>query len=50
MSLARAGKSLPWIRADDALRERGLIQPYSDPFDNRFAELNGKGQAVAHVL
>lgn len=50
LALARAGQSLPWVRTDDALQERRLLQRYTDPLDKAFAEINGRGQAVARAL
>jgi hypothetical protein len=50
MTLARSEKALPWTRSDDALQARDLVQRYTDNFDKAFAELKGKGQAVARAL
>ena len=50
LTLARSDKSLPWTRTDDALAARDLVQRYTDNFDKAFAELKGKGLAVARAL
>lgn len=50
IALARAGKSLPWTRSDDVLKRHDLIQRYTGPFGEAFAELKGRGEAVARAL
>lgn len=50
LALARAGKALAWVRTDEALKDRHLVQRYTDPFDRAFADLTGKGMAVAQRL
>lgn len=50
VELARAGKSLLWTPDDTALREAGLVQRYTAPFDGAFADLTGKGSALAHRI
>lgn len=50
LALSRSDKSLPWVRTDEALKERLLVQRYTDPFDKAFAQITSRGTAVARFL
>lgn len=50
VALARAGKSLPWGRSDDALAAKKLVRKYRDPFDAPFSDLTSEGMKIAHQI
>ncbi|ALJ14143.1 hypothetical protein [Sphingopyxis macrogoltabida] len=47
LALARAGKALAWAAGDDEIAAMFLIVRYTEPFGGAFADLTGKGMAVA---
>lgn len=47
VELAGAGKSLPWTADDDDLASMFLIKRFAEPFGGAYADLTGKGMAVA---
>ena len=50
VALARAGKSLPWGRSDDALERKRLVRKYRGPLDGEFADLTNAGLAAAQAI
>lgn len=50
IALARAGKSLPWGRSDDALEQKRLVRKYRGPLDGEFADLTNDGLAAAQAI
>lgn len=50
IALARAGKSLPWGRSDNALEVKKLVRKYRGPFDETFSDLTNEGMKIAHQI
>lgn len=50
VALARAGKSLPWGRSDNALAAKMLVRKYRGAFNEEYADLTGAGLAAAQRI
>lgn len=50
VALARAGKSLPWGRSDNALEQKRLIRKYRGAFNEEYADLTSDGLATAQRI
>lgn len=50
IALARAGKSLPWGRSDNALKQRRLVRKYRGAFGEEYADLTNEGMAAAQRI
>ena len=50
LALAKAGKSLPWGRSDNALSAKMLVRKYRGAFNEEYADLTSDGHAAAQRI